>query len=227
MSTIGELDREVVQEVENEVDLTVSSIPVSTSLVRTLDPSILLIPLSFPHLVPQLQSYSLASPPRPLPSSLILESDPSSPMDFDITPQLLSDILALSVHPAPVQAISALTFSDLIAAVNPAENPLEIPADLNQNIGSTEETELHNNEILRIISENGILLSEGNLTVPHSTEMEITIERPNPKGNTLFSGLLNIFKIGKECSSVIKEYSGMMIYVISFSYKSEPAEKGK
>lgn len=83
----------------------------------------------------------------------------------------------------------------------------------------------NNDRMLFAAATYGALIAEGELSVPHSVEMSITISRNNPLGNIYQYGLDLIKSVNG--TSVELNMASAIIYVITFSYTCRSADEGK
>jgi hypothetical protein len=70
----------------------------------------------------------------------------------------------------------------------------------------------------------GLLIAEGEISIPHSLEMNVTVSRINPLGNIYPYGM-NLIK-SLDGASVELNMACAIIYVITFSYKCRSVDDG-
>ena len=193
-------------------------VPSSPSLSRSQSPS--LSPLRSPvHLLTTAVLTSpLVSPC--LSTSLPLNSS-LPPIPLPVTASSTLSVLATIVQNSSNLVLS----TNFIEKESDGKEKIEI---LEQKGAISESVEMGIKRFLRIVAENGVLISEGDLRNPHATHMQIEIKWRKSRGDVL--SLNN--KLLKKLIS-LKEYSSMdeesykMIYVISFSYTIKDIDTGE
>lgn len=141
------------------------------------------------------------------------------------------------------------TLSPLIAPSNsstPVGPPPSIPSDLNgaesngiedtlyppsittrgvtDELSSIEKYVNNTDRMLFAAATYGLLIAEGEISIPHSLEMNVTVSRINPLGNIYPYGM-NLIK-SLDGASVELNMACAIIYVITFSYKCRSVDDG-
>jgi hypothetical protein len=103
--------------------------------------------------------------------------------------------------------------------------PTTSPLGDNQALSLLEKYMNDTERVLKTVAAHGCLIAEGELSIPHSKEMEITISRKNPKGATFSLGL-NLVKSVKGNNLELNTVFGV-IYVATFTHSVKTKDNGE
>lgn len=103
--------------------------------------------------------------------------------------------------------------------------PITPSLNNNQTLTILEKYMNDTDRVLKTVAAHGCLLAQGELSIPHSKEMEITISRKHPKGATFSLGL-NLIKSVKGNNLELNTVFGI-IYVASFKHSLKTKESGE
>lgn len=125
---------------------------------------------------------------------------------------------------------SPIILADLNGAeTNGVEDTLHPPSittrGVTDELSSIEKYVNNNDRMLFAAATYGLLIAEGEITIPHSLEMNVTVSRTNPLGDIYPYGMNLIKSLDGACVEL--NMACAIIYVITFSYTCRSVDDGK
>jgi hypothetical protein len=202
--------------------------PIAASGVATAAPSPSPLPVTSPSPAPLPPPVSIpVSSPSSSSSSLTAAVSSASSSSPSPSPPTLS--APCPPHVGDTQALGqSVAIPHLKVQVRPTgkENlPTTTPLTDNQALTILEKYMNDTERVLKTVAAHGCLIAQGELSIPHSKEMEITISRKNPKGATFSLGL-NLIKSVKGNNLELNTVFGI-IYVATFTHSVKTKETGE
>jgi hypothetical protein len=205
-----------------------SVVPAATAAagVATAAPSASPLPVTSPSPAPLPPPVSIpvSSPSSSSSTAAVSSASSSSPSP---SPPTLS--APCPPHVGDTQALGqSVAIPHLKVQVRPTgkENlPTTSPLGDNQALSLLEKYMNDTERVLKTVAAHGCLIAEGELSIPHSKEMEITISRKNPKGATFSLGL-NLVKSVKGNNLELNTVFGV-IYVATFTHSVKTKDNGE
>ena len=157
------------------------------------------------------------------PASSECQTTPSLPS----TPPLLGSPTNCATPGSRFEVLADIDLNDIeLKATEDALYPLpDSKCSATDEFTSIEKYVNNNDRMLFACATYGLLIAEGELSVPHSVEMSITISRNNPLGNIYPHGLDLIKSVNG--TRVELNMASAIIYVITFSYTCRSTDDGK